>query len=357
MTDAQGHEKPITLVEVAQRLGVSKSTVSAAFTGRGTITAARREAVKRAATELGYEPNPHAQQLAQGTRGNMVCLCAHSLGVGPITRVIQLLQYAVVMRGIAAPIHVTGLNRSEADYQVAVFRSLRMQRPRAIVCCLDRLLPGLRDELKRYMASGGHVIGLDGGDSDDIGSDWVRHDGEYNAYTAAKHLLDNGHRKIGLYLPNPSPHTMPRERDPIFEGYLRAMKEFGVTPHPEWKVQESYYEDGGMRLAKRFFQMEDRPTAMFVVNDNAASAFVQQLLRAGLRVPEDISVVGHDDDPSASACVTPLTTVSWPIQEMVSHTETLLFDRPPRTTTPATRQHVLLRGELRIRSSVAPYRG
>ncbi|MDR3711011.1 MAG: LacI family DNA-binding transcriptional regulator [Capsulimonadaceae bacterium] len=351
MAKAPSSGKPLTLVEVAQRLGVSKSTVSAAFTGRGTITAARREAVKSAAVELGYEPNPHAQQLVHGSRSDMICLCAPNLGAGDFTRVIELLQYAIVQRGIVAPIHLTGVHPSEVEYQITVFRSLRLQRPRAIVCCVRRLLPELRKELERYMAAGGILIAAEGYASEDIGSDWVRHDGKYNAYVATKYLLDNGHKKIGIYLPSPGVLARPDAEDPIYEGYLQAHREFGITPRPDWLVRRSYYEDGGTHMAKVFLALEERPSAMFIVNDNAASAFVQQLYRAGLSVPRDVSVVGHDDAAVAAACMTPLTTVSWPIRSMVDELEKLLFSRIENGFD-GVRREVIVRGELRVRESV-----
>jgi len=351
MTKELQPARPLTLVEVAQRLGVSKSTVSAAFTGRGTITTARREAVKSAAVELGYEPNPHAQRLVRGLPSDMICLCTPTLGVGARTRIVERLQERIVERGIAAPIHVAGNHAAEGEYQQSVFRALRLQRPRAMVCFLSNLLPELREELRRYVAAGGILVGADASAGDEIDCDRVRFDGQHNAFMATKHLIDNGHTAIGLFQPSPAKLSIVTSDNPILEGYRRAHQECGLIPRGEWYFRHSYYEQGGIWLADTFLQLAERPTAMFIVNDNAASAFVQQLYRAGLRVPCDVSVVGHDDAPPATACMTPLTTVSWPIDEIVREIDAMLSSRIDGSYSGPPRE-VVVRGELRIRESV-----
>ncbi len=353
MASSPTTDKPLTLVEVAQRLGVSKSTVSAAFTGKGTITAARREAVRRAASELGYEPNPHAQRLVQGSRTDMVCLYTPPLGPGSFTQVIERLQWSIVERGLAAPIHVAGRHPGEAAYQLSVLRGLRLQRPTAMVCCLRNLLPDVKAELRRYMASDGILIGADGFEAEDIGSEWVRFDRAFNAYLAVKYLLDNGHRKVGVFMPSPSRIDKDRPPSPEIGGVVAALAECGLTLRPDWFIRESYYEHGGMQLAARFLALDERPTAMFIVNDNAASAFVQQLHRAGLSVPGDVSVIGHDDAAAAAACMTPLTTISWPVDAMVENLEELLYSRLNGLYN-GERRSVIVRGELRVRDSVSP---
>ncbi|HEY3328541.1 MAG TPA: LacI family DNA-binding transcriptional regulator [Capsulimonadaceae bacterium] len=348
---AQDNRKPLTLIEVAQRLGVSKSTVSAAFTGKGTITAARREAVMRAAIDLGYEPNPYAQRLVQGSRSDMICIYTPNMGAGAFSQVIEGLQSAIVERGISAPIHIAGRHRGEAEYQLSVLRGLRLQRPKAMVCSLRNLLPELRAELERYALSGGILIGADGYVSEDLGCDWVRFDRQRNAYLATKYLIDHGHTKIGMYTPSPSKLDRLSGDTPVLDGFSQAHREYGLAVRPDWLMQQSYYEDGGMWLAKAFLALDDRPTAMFVINDNAASAFVQQLYRAGVRVPEDVSVFGHDNAAPAASCMVPLTTISWPMQPMVSALEDMLFSRTSGEYM-GLRREVVLHGELTVRDSV-----
>ena len=83
-------------------------------------------------------------------------------------------------------------------------------------------------------------------------------------------------------------------------GFRRALAEVGLPMREEWFFQNPTYERGGAEMARRFLAMRDRPTALCIVNDYVALAFVVEVMRAGLRVPEDVSVVSHDDQPIAS---------------------------------------------------------
>src|SRR5207249_8901180 len=97
--------KPPTIHDVAGALGMHKSTVSLALSGKGNVSAATRQKVFAAARELGYEPNPLAQRLAHGHRNTTVCLFSAALDVGLATEKILLIQKALCARGLEVPIH------------------------------------------------------------------------------------------------------------------------------------------------------------------------------------------------------------------------------------------------------------
>jgi LacI family transcriptional regulator len=131
----------------------------------------------------------------------------------------------------------------------------------------------------------------------------------------------------------------------------RALDEAGIAYHPEWTHDSAIYEEGGEQLTAWFLRLEKRPTAMCVNNDVVASVFVQQLYRAGLKVPDDVSVIGHDDSPIAKYCMVPLTVVTQPIWSEAEKAASLLsqrlnneYDGPPRI--------LIATGELVLRDSV-----
>jgi DNA-binding LacI/PurR family transcriptional regulator len=159
--------------------------------------------------------------------------------------------------------------------------------------------------------------------------------------------LKLGHREIGLYMPGPE----PRVSHPRRVGFERALAEFGVTVHREWFFCGGNYEEGGSNLARQFLGLRRRPTAMCVVNDDAAVAFIAEIGRAGIGVPEDLSVVSHDDLPIARFFPVTLTTVSNPVEAVSKGVHSLLMRR--LQSPDASIRSITVRGELMIRQSAA----
>ena len=85
-------------------------------------------------------------------------------------------------------------------------------------------------------------------------------------------------------------------------GFARALGEFGVPVRDEWFFRNSNYELGGAEMALRFLTLPERPSAVCIVNDYVALAFTVEIMRAGLRVPQDVSIISHDNQPIASYC-------------------------------------------------------
>jgi DNA-binding LacI/PurR family transcriptional regulator len=122
----------------------------------------------------------------------------------------------------------------------------------------------------------------------------------------------------------------------------------------EWFFQNNAYEQGGAEMARRFLEMKDRPTGLCIVNDYVALAFMVEIIRAGLRVPEDVSIVSHDNRPVATYCPVPVTSLTHPADEIAGAVVELLLDRildrVPAGTPP---RQVVLTSELIERESVA----
>lgn len=342
--------KSLTIVDVARLLGVSKSTVSAAFTGKGTIAPERRDAVRRAAIELGYRPNPNAQRLVNGERENAIALVTSYLDLDVRTQKLHLLQRIFNEKGYSASIHALGeLLSAEAAEPEMVLRNLRRLRPQAIVCNQWELNQTAREELSRFCEDGGSMVYYDV--PIDLECDQVIFDREENTYTAMRHLLELGHREIGFQMP-------PGDRWRI-EGVRRALQEFGAPMREEWlnAPRVGRYEDAGGHLAEYFCAQRHRPTAMCIINDNVAIGFVAQLQRRGLRVPQDVSVISHHDTPAALwGSNVQLTSATQPIETIAAEVARLLLERiegkyhgPPRK--------VVVRGELMARESTAPVQG
>lgn len=344
--------KAPTIEDLAVALGMHKSTVSKALSGTGTVSQRTRARVRTAARELGYEPNPVAQRLANGYRNPTVTLFSGSLDLGLNTHKLRLIQEGLAARGLEVPLYTCPTAAVERA-QAAQLRQLCRQRPRALICAVQMVDPDVYQELEAYQRAGGIVVSYDA--PIPVACDQVIFDREDNGYQAARCLLDAGHRDLGIGMSRMPPRPAGAPEAPQLSrlrGFRRALEEFGVPYRPEWLFENAHYEEGGEEMARRFLAMKDRPTGLCVVNDYVAFAFLVDVTQAGVRVPEDVSVVSHDNQSIASRCPTPLTAVNHPAEQIAAAVMEMMatrldgYDGPPRTTT--------IRGELVPRKSVGP---
>jgi DNA-binding LacI/PurR family transcriptional regulator len=345
--------KPTTLKDVAGALGMHKSTVSLALSGKGTISAETRRRVRQVAQELGYEPNLLAQRLAGSVDAATVYILSGVLDVGIATEKILLIQQELSAHGFEVPLytwHSHSTSEENSERQAAQVRGLCRQRPQAIVCAVQRLPNAILQELDAYQARGGVVISYD----IQVPYEWdqVVFDREENAYRAAKHLLDQGHRKIGLgmsHLREPISPTDPQAHR--LRGFQRALEEYDVAFRPEWLFHTSTYERGGAELAKQFLALDERPTALAIVNDYMAMALMNELTRAGIRLPDELSLIGHDNQPIAAYCPVPLTTLTQPTEAIAAAVVAQLRKRLNNREAPA--EQINMESALVERQSVA----
>jgi LacI family transcriptional regulator len=356
--------RAVTIEDVARLAGTSKGTASRALNGKHWVAEPTREAVIKAASELGFHADPTAQRLANGRCANLVGLFARTLDLGVVTRKLQLLQIALNAAGYEAPIHACGNDHLNTGRQAAALASLCREKPAAIVCYTLELSDTTLRELQLYCDAGGVVVCFDTPfDLKSENGDFLLFDRDHNTYEATRHLVDLGHRKIGFFASGIS-HDPNRLR-----GFKRALREGGLAWSDECSFfGEQYKTPGetillseifGQRMAEQFCRIpvRERPSAMCITDDYVAAAFIAEIMRRGLRVPRDVSVVGHDDMPVAAyACAVPLTTASQPVEQIASETERLLRTRLNGEYTGKPRR-VVVKGELVIRESTAPYNG
>jgi LacI family purine nucleotide synthesis repressor len=176
--------------------------------------------------------------------------------------------------------------------------------------------------------------------------DQVIFDREENTYLAANYLLQAGHRDIGFCMFDAADFSLPRSR-----GFARALCEFGIKPNQKWLFEAGHDEEGGAMLAEKFLKLKKRPSALCIVNDMQAATFVHKMLRAGLRIPQDVSIVSLDDMPAARHCVVPLTAVTQPWMEMADTAVRFLLERMKKQQSWESRK-IVFGGEIIERESV-----
>lgn len=288
---------------VAREAGVSPSTVSRILNGTAQVSHAKTSAVEQAIARLNFQPNPVARGLARGR--------THTIGV--ITQAIDSPFYGEGLRGIEdclekvgyTPLFVSGHWR-QADEQ-ACFKQLQARRVDGIIvltgCLPDSFLTAAARHLPLVL-TGRTLTG------DSLYS--INFDNYEGARLATRHLIDLGHDKIA-FIAGPTDRADAAER---LRGYRAALGEAGFTFDPELVVKGDYREIQGSMAVRQLIDLRVNFTSIFAANDQTAYGATLELHRKGLRVPDDISVVGFDDLRNSSYCIPPLTTIHHGIYEI-----------------------------------------
>lgn len=293
----------ITIHEVAREAGVSVSTVSRTINGTAFVAEDKRLAVEEAMSALGFRPNYLAKTLMTG----------RSMSIGVIAEDIVSPYYADVIRGIEHAM-------LDTLYQPIVNSGhwSRRYETRAIETLIYRKVDGLLllgstlpDETLREMATrvplvvfGRQVSGLE--------EHSLTLDQHRGAYLATRHLIELGHRSI-VHLRGPAEQQDSEER---LSGYRRALEDNDLPVRPELELPGDFLEQPAYQALTHLLDARVPFTAVFAANDQMAAGARLALYRKGLRVPDDISLVGFDDLPASAFTSPPLTTVHQPTYQI-----------------------------------------
>ncbi len=304
-----------TISDVAKLAGVSTMTVSRVINNSGYIGQATRERVERAIAQLDYVPNA----LARGLRFKQTKTIA--LIITDITNPF----FTTVARGVEDAANEQGFsvifcNTDESESEESEYLNMLLQKQvdgillvparsssesisllqsRSVpTVLLDRRVPGVR-------------------------ADSVLGDSEDGAYQLMRYLLDQGHRRIAVLN---GPRAVSTAADRVV-GYRRAMAEFGVPVDESLIFYDSFSQAGGDRMARQALEVTPRPTALFAGNNFIAVGAFGALRAAGVRVPEEMSLVAFDDLAVPLAMDPFLTVVAQPAYEMGRRATELLLDR------------------------------
>jgi DNA-binding LacI/PurR family transcriptional regulator len=322
----------VTSVDVARRAGVSQSTVSLVFSGKGQgrVSEATQEAVRRCARELGYRPNIAAQALRLGS-SRAVALLVPDITNPFFARVLRGAQRAAQEAGYTVVLVDTANDRR---WEAQSFEALRAGPVDGYL--LFEVMPpdGLeRDE---------HVVLME---SKAPKRSSVRFDSEGGAADAFRHLVDLGHRRIG--------HLASAFEAPTFDereaARRRVLDEAGIDPDAQARATTDITIDAARDAAGPL--LDERPTAVFCDDDIIAAGLYLAARERGLRIPRDLSVIGFDDMDFARVLEPALTTVALDAELLGSTAFELLEDRFAGRR---PRRRVVLPADLTLRESTAP---
>jgi LacI family transcriptional regulator len=326
-----------TMREVADKAKVSPTTVSHVINNTRFVSEDVRARVTAAMKELGYRPNALARSLRRGITFTIGLILPDSANpfFAEIGRAIEetAFQYGynVILCNTEGEynreqIYVDLLTKKQVDGLIFVAAGAQSEslssllQDDILVVLIDRQVPG-------------------------IDVDVVLSDNRQGGYLATKHLVDLGHTRIAC-ISGPSDITPSSER---VIGYLQALQEAGMPPDEKLIISGNFRVESGHQIVQELLAFPNPPTAVFASNDLMAIGAMRAVTQKGLRVPEDVSIVGFDDIELASYISPALTTVRQPKMEMGKTAVDLLIKQTQEGN--RTASLTILNNELIVRDS------
>lgn len=335
---------PITILDVARKAGVSKVTVSYVLNGQDAaarISAETKERVLAAAKDLGYRPNAIARMLVT-KRSNAVAIVlqhAHFFAQWSAftSEVMRGVCQASVEQGYDVMLHTR--NVIDASGEVDALTDGRVD---GVLLLRDNDDPTLLDLMRTGFPC---VLFFTRSDSPDV--PFVDCDNYSGGRMATRHLLELGHTKIGMV--RGAPHSV--SSNDRFNGFRDALETAKLKPQERWMVRMPTPTEGSVEFL-HLMRQTDRPTAVFCWSDDAAIQCMRIVREIGLRVPQDISIVGFDSSDVCDHVTPALTSVKQPVLEMAREAALMLSKIARKQELP--RKQVIYPLTLDVRSSTAP---
>jgi len=331
--------KQPTILDVAERAGVSKSLVSLVMREPERVSEASRQAVLRAAGELGYRPNAVARSLVQ-RRSRVIGVVLSDLHNPFFADVADGLEEAAFERGYRAMLSSGFLDPKREHGAIEMMLELRVD---------GLIMLGSMMKVAKIEAMAASLpVALLGRHTRSKAVDSVGVDDSAGAQKAIDHLVALGHSKI-VHIHAGTAAGAPRRRS----GYEKAMKRHGLDNHIRL-VKGAFTESGGAAAMKEILESGDIPTAVFAPNDFAALGAMETIDDAGLAIPGDISLIGYDNLALARLPRIGLTTIGQPREDLGREAVHLVLERLDDDRT--TARHVVVPPSLVVRATTGPPR-
>lgn len=326
-----------TIKDVARLAGVSTSTVSRTLSNRVFVEPETRQKVLKVVEELNYQPSVMAKAMREGKTYTLAFLVPD----------INSLFYPMVMRSIERCAAERGYsiilcnNNEQLEKEVQIIQMLGSRGIDGILCMSVEDEIGHLERFQRERKT--PVLLVNRRFSDRISS--VAIDDEYGGYLMTKYLLDKGHRRIvGMF--GDFGKQRFRER---YSGCKRAMEEYGIPDYKKYFVYDVNTIEEAYQRTQEILKPIDRPTAFFATMDILAIGIYSGISMSGLKIPEDISVVGFDNIFMTQYMIPPLTTYKAPIDLLAEQSVSYILEQ---IENPEKIQNIVLKGELIERKSV-----
>jgi DNA-binding LacI/PurR family transcriptional regulator len=324
--------KRARIEDVATAARVSTQTVSRVLNNRPEVLPATRQRVLDAMTLLGYEPSLFARGLA-GNKSHLIGMIAEDLSEPMMAHFVAAVELETKRLGYFLLVSSNTNPHPENPIHAQMLASSHVDG-----ILFSRLGEGEQEKtyLQELLAKKIPLVALGDwpGTAGKISS--VALDEVDGGYRATSHLLELGHRQIGM-LTGPAGNSAARSRA---QGYEQALREFGLTPDPGLVIEGDWTFGSGFRGAITLLERCPTLSAVFCQNDRMAIAALQAFQQNGRRVPDDISLIGFDDIPDAAYTNPALTTMRQSTDEIGRVAVELMFDKIQKPNAPLQRIQV-----------------
>jgi LacI family transcriptional regulator len=313
----QGGSGSVTIHEVAEKAGVSIKTVSRVINHEANVRADTKERVLAVIAELNYRPNPSARHLA-GTHGYNIALLYDNPSPSYLIDLQRGALESCQAEGFHLILQPCGFH--DKDLEATINNLIVESRVPGLI-----LSPPLSDaaalieRLEEWGVLHARIAPIDVARP----GPYVAVDDRGAAFELIRHLIELGHRRIAIIKGHPD-HGAGHWR---YEGYLTAMRQYGLPIDENLIVQGYFSFESGLEAGRKLLSLADRPTAIFAANDDMAAAVLHVAHDMAIDVPRQLSVAGFDDTPLSRHVWPPLTTVRQPVQEMARQATMQLIDR------------------------------
>ncbi|MDC3416632.1 LacI family DNA-binding transcriptional regulator [Aquibacillus salsiterrae] len=295
--------KAITIEDVVRLSGVSRGTVSRVINDHPHVSEEKRKKVKEAIEQLDYMPNVSAQRL-RNIKTKTIAVIVSSISNPFFGLLLEELEKDVIKLGYQLLLCNT---RNSKKKEIDFLRLLITNQVDGIILAS---MANYWENIKEFVNYGPIVCCNQFDPKVEVPSIGLDH--EEAAYIGTKHFIDNGHEKIA-FCGGISQFNISVGRK---QGYEKALKESGLKINKDWIFDNVYGTAGGIEVFNNVANMRVRPTAVFSGGDEIAVGFIKAALDSGWKVPQDISVMGFDNQPIGTFVSPELTTIQQPIEQM-----------------------------------------
>lgn len=304
-------EKKISITDVARRANVSITTVSRVLNKLPTVNKDIARRVEQAIADLKFRPNPTAQRLAKGTQNTAI-----GFVIPGFPGIFHSFYAVELMRGIG---HGCETSRLDLIFHITDGSNpLRSNFAGGLIFAdiienLPQVETAIREDMPCLVLN--HIV-------KDLQVSYIAVDNVKGGFAAAEYLINLGHKRIATVTGN----MQTQAGIDRYEGYQKALKQHGIDPQPDYVVKGDYSRRAARQAAEKFFSLDNPPTAIFAASDDMALEIISVAMENGIKVPEDISIIGFDDNPAGIFGPVGLTTIKQPLFSMAEEAVKVVYE-------------------------------
>jgi LacI family transcriptional regulator len=332
------HSEP-TIHDIAKELKISASTVSRALNDNPRISLKTKEKIKAVADSLGYRPNTLASNL-RNKKSNTI---------GIVVPLINRNFFSAVISGVEDVAFKAGYNvvisqsNDQAAKEISIVHSMFSNRVDGLIISIA-MQTNTFDHLRLFRKKNIPLVFFDRA-VPEIEADKIVVDDQAGGYKVTQHLIDQGYKRIA-HIAGPQNLIIYKLRK---KGYLEALKENGIAPDESLILVNTLTSEEGVLAVQQLMSLPHPPDAIFCSNDTIALSVMIYLRDQGIRIPQDIGIVGFSNEPYSKVVSPPITTIVQPGFEMGQKAAELIIQQIENKE--KTYQTIVLTTELEIRDS------